>query len=152
LQDVQVQQVCEVNDLGNHIHTEWLAEANNGINHNINSNIRRDVMRAISMWNLNGIAASTQAGTLFVHGSVRVDMQGMVNRNGVRFANIQIQHNIRRVPGQSTTFVVIQLQAGVDFPIRYIRRALQLSLERHENIILQRNRLFLTKRLIEKDN
>ena len=155
LQNVLVQQgesVCDVNDLGNHIHTEWLAEANNGINHDINRNVRGDVLRAISRWNLNEIAANTQAGTLYVQGNVRVDMQGLVYRNGIRFANIQIQHNIRRNNGESTTFVVIQLQAGENFPIRYIRRALQLSLERHENIILQRNRLPLTKRLIEEDN
>ena len=135
-----------MDDLGNNIRTEWLAETNKRINDKINRCIRGDVIRAISRWDLKRIDAGTKAGTLFPYENVRVDIQRMVNQNGICFANIQIQLNNRRVSGQSTTLAVIQLQAGVNFPIRYIRRSLQLSLERHENIILQRIRLPPTKR------
>ena len=69
---------------------------------------------------------------------VRIDLQKMYNESKVCLANIQIQMNVPRVPGESTTIAMIQLQAGEDFPTRYIRRALHESLNRERTIKLQK--------------
>ena len=130
-----------MNDLGNRIHTEWLLERIGNINDNVNRNIRNDAERAIAEWNQNQIEANSRAGTLLNGDNVRVDLQGLINRRGIRFANIQIQINTRRAPGQTTTIAAVLLPAGEHIPVRYIRRALLLSLERHATVVLQTNRL-----------
>ena len=60
----QSELLCDVNDLGNRIHTDWLLEPNANINQDINRNVRRDAVTAVSQWTLGGIAGSRQAGTL----------------------------------------------------------------------------------------
>ena len=94
-------------------------------------------MTAVSQWTLGGIAGSRQAGTLLDINTVRVDLQGMINQDGIRYANIQIQINTQRIPGRSTTIAAVLMQANQDIPVRYIRRALLFSLQQHGTIVLR---------------
>ena len=133
----QLELVCDVNNQAHRIHTDWLFERNANIIQDVNGNVRSDAVRAVSHWNLGEIAGNAQAGTLINMNTVRVDLQGMINRDGIRYANIQIQINTRRTPGRSTTIAAVLVQANQDMPVRYIRRALLYSLQQHGTIVLR---------------
>ena len=63
---------------------------------------------------MNGIGPNANAGTLFHKNDARIDLQGLFNQNNMRFANIQIQMNVPRVPGESTTIAVASREALPD--------------------------------------
>ena len=139
--NLQQQVIHEVQDKGNRILTEWILVENDGIRENVNYKYRTAARTLISRWNLNGIALNANAGTLFNNDDARIDLQGLFNQNNMRFANIQIQMNVPRVPGESTTIAIIRLQAGKHFPIGYIRKALLESLVQKGLVILQQRTL-----------
>ena len=103
--------------------------------------MRTEAQIAIAQWNLDQIEVRRRPGTLLNVGNVRIDLQGVINQDDTYFANIQIQLNIQRAPGQSTTIAAILLQAGQNIPVRYIRKALLLSLQEHGTVQLQTHRL-----------
>ena len=136
------EQLCEVNDLAHHIQTVWSLESNTGdVNPTVNGNNMADATTAISLLNLNAgdIPNNVQAGTLVKHNTVRIDLQGVINRGGIRYLNIQIQQNIRGPRnGRSTTIAAVLVPANRHIILRYIRRALNLSLQRHGTVVLHR--------------
>ena len=125
----QGQRVCDVNDLGNHIHAKLSTEPNKEIYRYSDKNTRTTAKRAISKWSpeFKNFAVNAQPRTILWEGHIHIELQRMVYRKGSRFANIQV--NSCCDEGKRTTIAVIQLQAGQEFPVRYIRRALLLSLE-----------------------
>lgn len=85
----------------------------------------------IAMWVIDGFVGNERSGTLYTSGNMRIDLQGMFSRNGMRYANIQVQTG-------SNTLAGIAVRTGQAFPIRYIRRALNESLYRSRFIYLDR--------------
>jgi hypothetical protein len=68
--------------------------------------------------------------TLLEHREVRIDLQDTryFERNGRRWRNLQIQQNVRRVPGFPTTVATVLIQCDKTFPVRYIRNAFVRSM------------------------
>ena len=155
-QNVMLQQnvMDTVMDKGNCVLTEWILLDNNDLRPraNVNGDYIIAARELIMTWKLKTIARKSKfPAEIDKNELVRIDLQKMYDNSKVCFANIQIQMNIPRVPGESTTIAMIQLQAGEDFPPRYIRRALRESLDREMNIKLQEKKYSWNKKLQKCD-
>lgn len=62
----------------------------------------KEIQSITSMWSNDLL--TDQKGTLVKTNTFRIDMQGMVPRDNQRYYNLQIQMNVRRQKGQSTTY------------------------------------------------
>ena len=89
-------------------------------------------------WNVQEIPRYAGRSKYYKNKDVRIDLEGTYGPDNLRFANIQIQMNIKRKPGKSTTIANVLLQAGVNFPVEYIQKALLLSLDMQGVITLQK--------------
>ncbi len=63
---------------------------------------KNEVENLISRWN-NGYLVSQARSNRISSDNLRIDMQGSFKRNNKLYYNLQIQVNVRRGPGQSTT-------------------------------------------------
>ncbi|MCI4388986.1 hypothetical protein PGIGA_G00092460 [Pangasianodon gigas] len=98
-----------------------------------NQKWKNEARNLISRWN-NGYLVDQARSQLITSDNLRIDMQGLINRNNQRYYNLQIQVNVRRRPGQSTTVAQIIVPAGV--PDRYIRRAFWESFRRRARVFV----------------
>lgn len=124
--DDQCEIIRNVIDHGNNLETTWTMENNSHILNYTSTNCpdRRAGIAAIAQ--LEDI--DRQPGTIVTLGNVRIDLQGFVNRNNHRFANIQVQINRPRKNAQDSTTVAVALVELANIPIRYVRDALIRSL------------------------
>ena len=123
-------------DRGNLRRVDFLLNPNANIAEAGGSQTRNDVQNIVNMW--DNTLLTDRAGTLVRTETFRIDMQGMVNRGGVRYHNLQIQRNVKRQSGQSTTYsqvLVPENQAGVTS--RYVRRAFLQSFYDRVGITIQ---------------
>ena len=80
------------------------------------------VEKIIALW--NNELLTTRSKTLVVRFGFRIDMQGMVNRDNQRYYNLQIQRNVPRERGQSTTYSQVLVPENLTgIPTRYVRDA-----------------------------
>ncbi len=108
-----------VDDKGNRIKTIFSAEA--APDHIINGQTwRNDAENLINSWE-NTYLVDQARSNLIRSGNLRIDMQGIINRNNQIYYNLQIQVNVKRNGGESTTVAQIIIPGGI--PERYVRRA-----------------------------
>uniref|UniRef100_A0A8C2AXH9 Uncharacterized protein n=1 Tax=Cyprinus carpio TaxID=7962 RepID=A0A8C2AXH9_CYPCA len=94
---------------------------------------RNEARNLISRWN-NGYLVDQARSNLITSDNLRIDMQRPINRNNQRYYNLQIQVNMPRVSGESTTVSQIIVPDGV--PERYIRRAFLESFSRRARVFV----------------
>jgi len=83
---------------------------------------RDNIETIISMWDNDLL--TNQPGTLRRTDTFRIDMQGMVNRDNRRYYNLQIQRNVPRQRGQSTTYSQVLVPENLEgVSTRYVRGA-----------------------------
>ena len=138
--DAMLQQtvIDSVVDETNCILTEWIFSENKGINKNVFKRYINAAKELVLKWNVQEIPRYAGRSKYYKNKDVRIDMEGTYGPDNLRFANIQIQMNIKRKSGKSTTIANVLLQAGVNFPVEYIQKALLLSLDMQGVITLQK--------------
>lgn len=76
---------------------------------------------------------------------VRLDLQGQFNRNGVRYANLQIQLNTPRMVEEemdasgkpkSTTIAIVLMPSGEDIPEAISQQAFNGSLDKKQKAVI----------------
>lgn len=126
-----------VDDRANRIKTTFYAEP---APHDITDigKLRNEAENLIGNWN-NGHLVDQARSNLIHTANLRIDMQGIINRNNQLYYNLQIQINRRRNgPHDSTTVSQIIVPRGI--PERYIRRALQESLNHRARVSVEVSR------------
>uniref|UniRef100_A0A672L399 Uncharacterized LOC107574117 n=1 Tax=Sinocyclocheilus grahami TaxID=75366 RepID=A0A672L399_SINGR len=125
--------ICTKMDKGNKKITTFTAKpAPNAIADG--SQWRNEAENLISRWENNYLV--DQARSNLIHSdNLRIDMQGIINHNNQLYHNLQIQVNVRRRSGQSTTVSQIIVPRGI--PRRYIRRALLESFRRRARVLIE---------------
>ncbi|XP_060720636.1 uncharacterized protein LOC132841984 [Tachysurus vachellii] len=126
-------EICTETDLGNRKVTKITAEPNPGAIAD-GSNWRNEIINIISTWT-NGFLRN-QAGTLTTTRNLRIDNQGLVNRNNLHYYNLQIQVNIPRQNVRSTTVAQVLMPVNEDVPARYIRKAFTESFRRRARVFV----------------
>ena len=102
----------------------------------LGAQLRSDIQRITSMW-FNELLID-QIRTLVRTDTFRIDMQGMVNRDSQRYYNLQIQRNVPRQRGQSTTYSQVLVPQNLEgVPTRYVRRAFVLSYKDRAGITIR---------------
>lgn len=96
-----------------------------------------DITNIINRWCNEQL--TNKAQTLVQTSNFRIDMQGMVNRNNQRYHNLQIQRNVPRQSGRSTTFALVLVPENLPEQVtdRYVRRAFLESFERQAGITIE---------------
>ncbi|XP_073800011.1 uncharacterized protein [Danio rerio] len=129
--------ICTQVDRGNRISTTFSAvPAPNAITDG--GQFREEIENLISFWD-NGNLVEHASSNLMHSANVRIDMQGIINRNNQRYYNLQVQLNRPRRPGESTTVSQVIVPRGV--PARYIRRAFIESFRRRARVFIDVTRL-----------
>lgn len=96
---------------------------------------RHNITNIISQWN-NGMLRNG-AGTLVRTGNFRIDLEDMVNRNNERYHNLQIQLNIPRQPGRSTTYSLVLVPENLEgVTDHYVRRPFTESFLRRVEVTI----------------
>lgn len=110
---------------------------------NVNANIadgrqfQKDITNIIDRWK-NDLLVNRARSGLVQTNNFRIDMQGMVERNGQRYHNLQIQRNVPRNSGQSTTFSQVLVPQNLEgVTDRYVRRAFTESFQRRVGITIK---------------
>ena len=97
----------------------------------------KEIQRIISMWS-NDRLTTQPTSRLRETDTFRIDMQGMVNRGNQWYYNLQIQRNVQRPSGQSTTYSQVLVPENlVGVPTRYVRRAFVLSYKDRAGITIR---------------
>ncbi|KAL0161680.1 hypothetical protein M9458_045405 [Cirrhinus mrigala] len=126
------EEIDTVDDEGNRIKTIFFAEATNDITDG--EQWRNDAENLISRWK-NVYLVDQARSNLIRSGNLRIDMQGIINRNNQRYYNLQIQVNVQRRRGDSTTVAQILIPRGI--PERYVRRAFTESFDRRAKVSIK---------------
>ncbi|XP_051948308.1 uncharacterized protein LOC127619508 [Xyrauchen texanus] len=125
--------ICTRHDKGNHITTTFSAQpAPNDITNG--RRWRNEAQNLISRWD-NGYLVDQARSNLIHSDNLRIDMQGIITRNNQLYYNLQIQVNVSRRPGESTTVSQIIVPGGI--PGRYIRRAFWESFQRQARVFVE---------------
>lgn len=130
----QTQQCVRSVNMNSNLEVRWYMEDNDRISRNNKTNTYGNQQAARSaIAQLNDIDRSE--GTLVDGDGVRIDMQGsFTDRNGRRYANLQIQVNRLRNKAKDSTTIATALvetneRGNLELPIRYVRDALLRSLQ-----------------------
>ena len=128
-------------DLGNNVEVNYLLLPGDRISTNEITRQRRvEANWAIREFR-NGML-TTRARTLAGYSNWRLDMQGIFNRDGQQYYNIQLQLNVkRRGASDSTTYAIVLVPDGYlaanYTKQRRIRNALLTSLEKTKKILIE---------------
>ncbi|XP_060933492.1 uncharacterized protein LOC133010086 isoform X2 [Limanda limanda] len=101
-----------------------------------NKKLLNEALELINRWNNQRLSAEARSN-LITSDHLRLDNQGLCNRNNQRCYNLQIQINGPRSPGQSTT--VAQIIVPVDTSAEYMRFAFRESLRGNFRVELEVN-------------
>ncbi|KAA0721395.1 hypothetical protein E1301_Tti020712 [Triplophysa tibetana] len=126
--------ICTRIDKGNKIKTIFTAEEASNDIAEVNQNRKEEAKKLIGLWN-NGYLVNQARSNLIASEHLRIDMQGIINRNNRRYYNLQVQLNTNRGPNQSTTVSQILVPDGI--PDSYIRRAFWESLINRARIFVE---------------
>lgn len=122
-------------DLGNRRQVDFYINPGTDIAGN-GTQFRNDIETIISRW--NNTFLTTRRKTLLSEKNFRIDMQGMVNREEQRYYNLQIQMNVRRPRGQSTTYSQVLVPKNLTgVPTPYVRNAFLKSYQKSAGVIIK---------------
>ena len=97
----------------------------------------REIQRIISMWS-NDRLTTRSTSRLRETDTFRIDMQHMVKLGNQRYYNLQIQRNVQRQNGESTTYSQVLVPENLEgVPTRYVRRAFVLSYKNRAGITIR---------------
>ncbi|KAF0040116.1 hypothetical protein F2P81_008351 [Scophthalmus maximus] len=116
--------------------TTFTEEGQSSIMANINNRMRNEALNLINQWDNQRLSEQARSN-LISSDHLRIDNQGLINRNNQRCYNLQIQINKARGSSESTT--VSQVICPLDTPADYIRTAFRRSLERQARVIVEVN-------------
>ncbi|KAL0147519.1 hypothetical protein M9458_057168 [Cirrhinus mrigala] len=108
-----------VNDEANRKRTTFSADTAPIIN---GKQWRNDAENLISRWE-NVHLVDQARSNLITSGNLRIDMQGSFTRNNQRYYNLQIQVNVQRKKGESTTVAQILIPDGISEDHSFNRQA-----------------------------
>ena len=128
-------EVFQCYDQGNRRRTIFVSNENEHIADG--KQFKSDITNIISRW-CNELLTN-RAKTLVQTNNFRIDMQGMVNRNNQKYHNLQIQQNVPRQSGRSTTFALVLVPENLPEQItkRYVRRAFLESFQKQAEITIE---------------
>lgn len=96
----------------------------------------KEIQSITSMWSNDLL--TDQKGTLVKTNTFRIDMQGMVPRDNQRYYNLQIQMNVRRQKGQSTTYSQVLVPENLEgVSTEYVRDAFITSYKETAGITIR---------------
>ena len=125
---------CYKADEGNQRRTEF--QFNENANIADGNGFEGDITNIISQWN-NGLLRNVPKSGLVQTKNFRIDMQGMFELHNQQYHNLQIQRNIHRKPGRSTTYSQVLVPKDLlGVPDRYVRRAFLESFERQVGVTI----------------
>ncbi|KAL7856344.1 hypothetical protein AOLI_G00199480 [Acnodon oligacanthus] len=130
---------CTRTDKGNHVETIFYAEPNPRALTD-GSPWRGEITNIIARWD-NGYLGNQARPNLITSEHLRIDLQGLLCIDGQQYYNLQIQLNVPRRPGQSTTVSQIFIPRNVPVPDRYVRFAFVESFRRRARINAEFQRL-----------
>lgn len=97
-----------------------------------------EAQRMIAHWDNSLLLPQPRSEILVSHrGNLRLDLQGFINSDGVRYRNYQIQINTARRPGESTSIAQVMIPENEAIPDRYVRRAFLESMHRSARITIR---------------
>ena len=130
------QDLYHCTDLGNRRQVTFALNIAAKIARLVGKQLWKEIQRITSMW-FNKLLTGDKIKTLVETDTFRIDMQGMVNRGNQRFYNLQIQRNVPRQSGQSTTYSQVLVPENLEsVPTRYVRRAFVLSCKHSAGITI----------------
>lgn len=138
------QDLYQCTDLGNRVMVVFEPNTAANIARQEGSRLESAIQEIISMWTDESLRGTNQIRSQLERtDEFRIDMQGMVNRGNQRYYNLQIQRNVPRQSGQSTTYSQVLLPENPirEIPSRYVRRAFNLSYEDRAGITIIVSRL-----------
>ncbi|XP_072526528.1 uncharacterized protein [Salminus brasiliensis] len=97
---------------------------------------RSEITNIIALWD-NSVLRNQPKSGLISSGDLRIDLQGLVNRGNQRYYNLQIQLNVHRNNGESTTVAQILIPEEPEIPTRYVRRAFLESFRRRAKVTVE---------------
>ena len=136
-----------------------ILEANNDITNSIGKQ-KKDAKEIIENSLPTFIATNNKSGTIVTEGLVRLDLQGLFNnKNGIRYANLQIQLNKTRLDTQgreveereeaiavaefgkpkSTTIAIVLMPCGEVIPENIMKKAFNCSLDDRKKATIIKN-------------
>ncbi|KAL6467319.1 hypothetical protein MHYP_G00251230 [Metynnis hypsauchen] len=120
-------------DRGNHVETIFYADPDSTALSD-GSRWRDEITNLIARWN-NRYLVKQARSNLITSDNLRIDLQGLLYIDGQQYYNLQIQLNVHRRPGQSTT--VSQVLVRSDIPDRYVRFAFVESFLRRARVTVR---------------
>ena len=134
-----LEQFCRVGDSSGRAGTSFYTDpdARNRVTAPRGTSENNRAQAMIAQWNIMSFRGNENPRTLYSDDNLglRIDLQDFVNRNGRRYANIQLQTN-----GQgSVSLAAVLIRANTSFSVRHIRRALVESLKRSMTVTLDKN-------------
>ena len=134
-----IEEICRVYDWSGGRNTVFYTypDARNRVTNPRGTSEYKRAQAMIAQCEIDSCRGNERAGTLYNDDDLhlRIDLQGMINKNGRRYANIQLQTN-----GQgSVSLAAVLIRADAVFCERHVRRALVESLERGKVVILERD-------------
>ncbi|KAI4899757.1 hypothetical protein NFI96_004476 [Prochilodus magdalenae] len=129
--------LCVRNDTGGQVETTFFAEPNQEALAD-GSSSRNEITHLISLWENGGLGNQTRSG-LFVFRDFRIDLQGLVNRGDHQYYDLQIQQNVPRRHGESTTVSHVLIPRNISVPDRYVRHAFVESFQRRATVTVEVN-------------
>ncbi|KAK3507229.1 hypothetical protein QTP70_011552 [Hemibagrus guttatus] len=96
-------------------------------------NWKNEIEQIISKYN-NSYLRDQAKSNILKTDSLRIDIQGRLKRNNQYYYNLQIQVNMPRQKGGSTTVAQVLIPQNEDIPDRYVRRAFNESFTRRAKV------------------
>ncbi|EFX80543.1 hypothetical protein DAPPUDRAFT_304016 [Daphnia pulex] len=90
---------------------------------------------AVALFSRTSFSKNENGKTLVKTKDIHIDLQGMFDQYGKRWANLQIQMNGAQT--SPTTIGTVFLEAGKTFPIRLIKNALVVSMQQCAKVWLE---------------
>ncbi|XP_040905169.1 uncharacterized protein LOC121189280 [Toxotes jaculatrix] len=128
--------ICTKEDQNKRRVTVFTAEVNHNAIAEPNNRQRNEAINLINRWDNQGLGDRARSNLIrSEEGNLRLDLQGLINRNNQRYYNLQIQINSARSSRESTTLA--QIIVPIDTSAEYMRLAFRESLQRRARITLE---------------
>ncbi|XP_036439531.1 uncharacterized protein LOC118816998 isoform X3 [Colossoma macropomum] len=128
---------CTRIDRGNNVVTTFYAEPDPTALAD-GSPWRNEITDLIARWD-NGYLGNQARSNLITSTNLRIDLQALPYKDGQQYYNLQIQLNVPRRPGQSTTVSQILIPRDSTVPDRYVRFAFVESFRRRARVTVRVN-------------
>ncbi|KAJ8259549.1 hypothetical protein GJAV_G00170720 [Gymnothorax javanicus] len=128
------QVICTKEDNNNRRTTTFTAVEDHSAIAEPNNRLRTEALDLINRWDNQRLGDQARSN-LITSDHLRIDLQGLINRNNQRYYNLQIQENRQRSSRESTT--LSQIIVPVDTSAEYMRLAFRESLQRRARVTLE---------------